>query len=711
MTSLSSFFALPVGRYPVVALALVAASALMTPALAGPAGPLTWGSNITIKSSSAGWVRLVKLSNGNWLAVYAIFPSSGSTYLEIARSTDNARSWTPISTISESGRNLDNGNLIQLPNGTVLVTMRSVVDGQSYRLPVYRSTDDGASWAYLSNIDANESPNGATNRGVWEPTFNNLSNGTLSVLYANEKHAGDNPGYSQIISQKTSTDNGATWSSESRAITQSGGGSARPGMPVMTRMNDGRWIMVYEICNDPNGGSSCNVYRQISSNGTSWPSGLGIRVRNQICGPHIIFLTDGRLLATSCENNDSYSNDFGANWMKNDPSAVSGFSFRWPAYFQTGSSEIVRAANLDSGVGLRLATIAAPLSGSTNFSDDFNDNNDAGWTPYGRNTSVSGGQYRIDNAPNNGNSSTTVLAGDDSYTSGSLEADVTLTSDNNAGLMIRTTNAGPGADEADGYYAGIDSAGRVVLGKQANGWTQLASTAMTINQNTTYKMKVTAEGSSIQVFVSDMTTPKISVTDSSFSRGQFGVRSYLSNAVYDNIAFTRSTSTYDFSSGFDSGWTRYGGNFSVVDSTYQASNSGTTAKSVWGTTSSDMTFEGDVRITGGAGDAGLIFRASNFGTGADDMNGYYAGLNESGNALILGRQNGNWTELAAVGLTVDANVTYKMKIVAIGSDIRVYVNDMNTPKLHVTDSTWGSGSVGVRTHFSNAVFDNMAVTK
>ena len=104
-----------------------------------------------------------------------------------------ARTWTLVTTVAESGRNVDNGYLVQLGNGNVLLTMRSIIDATSYRLVVYRSTNNGANWSSLSTIDSNESPGGRTDRGLWEPTFNILPNGSLAVFYANEKYAASSP--------------------------------------------------------------------------------------------------------------------------------------------------------------------------------------------------------------------------------------------------------------------------------------------------------------------------------------------------------------------------------------------------------------------------------------------------------------------------------------------------------------------------------------
>jgi hypothetical protein len=67
---------------------------------------------------------------------------------------------------------MDNGELIQLPGREILLTGRSLIKGQSYRLPVCRSSDGGRSWTAFSNIDSNEGyPGSLKQRGLWEPHF------------------------------------------------------------------------------------------------------------------------------------------------------------------------------------------------------------------------------------------------------------------------------------------------------------------------------------------------------------------------------------------------------------------------------------------------------------------------------------------------------------------------------------------------------------
>jgi hypothetical protein len=302
---------------------------------------------------------MTKLADGDWLAVYTVFPDDAPSRLRIARGRDKARTWETVATVATTGRNLDNGELIQLPNGDVLLAMRSIVKKTSYRLPVYRSRDGGVTWKYLSTIDRNETASGHTDRGLWEPSFNLLDNGSLSVLYANEKHA---PGYSQIISQRLSTDGGATWSDETWAIYQPGGGAARPGMPVMARMENGRYMMVYEVCGF---GPDCDVAYQVSSDGETWAGGLGPYIRHQRCGPYILSTTGGRLIVTSCQNAISVSEDNGKTWFQNKPAWSLGFKYSWPAIYQTGPREIaVVNGTSDGAIKIRFGALAKPRGGS-----------------------------------------------------------------------------------------------------------------------------------------------------------------------------------------------------------------------------------------------------------------------------------------------------------------------------------------------------------
>ena len=493
---------------------------------AGPAGPITWAGTVNI---GGGWGRMMHLANGNWLCVTTQYPVGTNSYLRISRSTDNCRSWTTLSQVNEDGRTLDNGELVQLPDGTILITMRSLIPNSSYQLPVYASTNNGVTWTYRSNIDTSSGTTAAAGKGLWEPDFCVLDDGRLLVTYSNETH----PDYSQVISLRVSTNNGATWGGESYAVNQVGGSNLRPGMSQMVRMTNGKYFLVYEVVNSGN----ADVYCKTSNDGVTWAAGLGTKVPCQHCGPFVMSLPNGVLLVSSCENQVSFSEDFGMTWQLNDPPAwMAPFQFTWPAMYLTKTNE-VGLMLVTNGVKMRFGAVSPRPSWPNPFVTDFNNGTDTGWARYGGNFSFSDGRYLLNNSGTNGKA----MGGDAFWTDGALEADVQINSSGNAGLMFRTTNPDyTGPDDALGYYVGLDTGGSVLLGRMSNSWTMLTNKSMTVTMNTWYHLKVIMEGGLLSVFVNDLITPKFTRMDTNFPRGQIGVRAFQCNAQFDNVTFSNS---------------------------------------------------------------------------------------------------------------------------------------------------------------------------
>jgi len=332
------------------------------------------------------------------------------------------------------------------------------------------------------------------------------------------------------------------------------------------------------------------------------------------------------------------------------------------------------------------------------FSDTF-DSGTGKWTPYGGTWTIVSSNYTV-----NAGTGYKSVANNTNYGGLLLEADVMI-SGGDAGLIFRGSNFAVGPDALSGYYAGINSNNSVVLGKMNNNWTQLASAPMTIAANTWYHLKIVAVGSLIKVYVGDMNTPKITFTDASYAGGAIGLRTYNSNAKFDNVS-AKSTFVENFDNGTGN-WAVIDGTWSIVTSQYNV-NSGPGYKSVGnGTNFGDFTFEGDVNVAAG-GNSGFIFRASNLLPGADAYNGYYAGISTAGN-VVLGKANGAWTQLGLTAMSIPANTWIHLKVVAAGSSLKVYVTDMNTPKITVTDTTYAFGSVGLRTYNNTAKFDAINV--
>lgn len=501
---------------------------------ADPSGPFTWGE--TTHMADAGWGRMTPLKDGRWLGVNALYPKPNSI-LQLEISGDGARTWTPRATVAEPGRNLDNGEVIQLPGGDLLLTGRSVVDGpgqpRSYHLPVYRSADGGKTWTFQSQVDTSEPPPAQARHpsvGLWEPHFFFLPGGRLACAYANEKPAVATPAYSQILSERVSPDGGKTWGKEIVLAAQVGGGGQRPGMPVLSRMKNGQYIAVYEVV----GVGDADVYSKTSRDGVTWPPGIGVRIPCQHAGPWVTTLTGGRVVVTSCENQISYSDDDGATWLLATPPAWPiGHVLTWPALYQT-APDTLAAMNTYHGVGIRWGKIVPVKPWPALFTSDFTAGTDDGWTRYGGHYGFSDGSYLLNNAGTTGKS----LTGDPAWHDGTLEADVMLTSAGNAGLLFRTTNADlAGPDAFSGYYVGLDSGGSAFLSRSVNDYTELARAPLAVPLNTWQHLKIVLRGAAIAVYVGNRKTPTLRVSDSFFGRGQIGVRAHNCNAAFQRVRF------------------------------------------------------------------------------------------------------------------------------------------------------------------------------
>ncbi|MGW7287562.1 hypothetical protein ACWGH4_18970 [Streptomyces sp. NPDC054847] len=116
------------------------------------------------------------------------------------------------------------------------------------------------------------------------------------------------------------------------------------------------------------------------------------------------------------------------------------------------------------------------------------------------------------------------------------------------------------------------------------------------------------------------------------------------------------------------------------------------------TTAADFTYEGDLRVVNGA--AALTFRAN-----ADATQHYSANIDTNG-LLKLWRPG---HDIATYPTTVTPGRTYHLKVVASGSNIKVYLNNNTTPAINATDSTYPSGRLGINTFNGASEFQDVNV--
>jgi signal transduction histidine kinase len=119
-------------------------------------------------------------------------------------------------------------------------------------------------------------------------------------------------------------------------------------------------------------------------------------------------------------------------------------------------------------------------------------------------------------------------------------------------------------------------------------------------------------------------------------------------------------------------WQPFGGAWEIVDGAMRNNSDERGAKLMTGDTHlNDYLIEADVQLLGQYGDGGLIIRATNEEEGVDAYDGYYAGIRDLDNTLILGRADFGWIEYQAHRVTprVFAQQWYHIKLLAFECNI------------------------------------------
>ncbi|MEV4565358.1 ricin-type beta-trefoil lectin domain protein [Nonomuraea sp. NPDC049419] len=285
----------------VTALALIATclGALAGPASAAPAGQVLYSPDLaTFPQGDASYPRAIRLDhdgspNETMLATFARRGHNAPGSFPIYRSTDGGRTWSanPISTITSNtpGWALGAPVLYEVPRtanglnqGDLLAAGTAWIEGdyRAQKVEVFKSTDHGASWTYLSNCTQTSGLPDTIGHGIWEPWFLLAPDNTLACFISDERPAGT-PTNNQVIGHYTSADGGRTWSSTmTQDVAFPNDNLARPGMSIVTELPNGTYLMAYEMCRDATDADhACEVYIKTSSNGLSWGTGAGTLVR------------------------------------------------------------------------------------------------------------------------------------------------------------------------------------------------------------------------------------------------------------------------------------------------------------------------------------------------------------------------------------------------------------------------------------------------
>ena len=162
-------------------------------------------------------------------------------------------------------------------------------------------------------------------------------------------------------------------------------------------------------------------------------------------------------------------------------------------------------------------------------------------------------------------------------------------------------------------------------------------------------------------------------------------------------------------------WTAYGGTWEAADGVMRNNSDERGAKLMSGSaTWKNYSVEADVQLLGQYGDAGLILRARNEEEGVDAYNGYFAGLRDLDDSVILGRADFGWREYRSVQVKprVDAQTWYHLKFLAYECDFVVTATslsgDSTTAAMRNQDCLQ-SGRFGLKSYATGALWRNVQV--
>ncbi|OQE23120.1 hypothetical protein PENSTE_c009G00351 [Penicillium steckii] len=216
--------------------------------------------NVTIFSPPSDYIvprtlyaRNVQLPNGDLLATWENYsPEPPLVYFPIYRSKDYGKTWKEISQVHDTANKLGlryQPFLYYLPErigsfkaGTLLLAGSSIpTDLSSTQIDLYASKDNGLTWKFVSHIAAGGEAipnNGLT--PVWEP-FLLAHDGKLICYYSDQRA---NATHGQKMVHQVSTDL-KKWGEVIDDVAYPTY-TDRPGMPIVTKLPNGKYFYVYE---------------------------------------------------------------------------------------------------------------------------------------------------------------------------------------------------------------------------------------------------------------------------------------------------------------------------------------------------------------------------------------------------------------------------------------------------------------------------------
>jgi hypothetical protein len=336
-------------------MAMAVTGILMLPASAQAYGPaVLYASPSNATDYGALYPKTVELrhsgtANGTLLATFEKVQTT-MPYFPIYRSTDSGATWSQISAVTDTVNGWGNRNgafLYELPQqigsmpaGTIVcVGLSAPSDKSAERMEMYKSTDHGVTWSWVSQIAVS---GGYTTTPIWEPNVL-VAHNKLIVYYSDER---DKANHNQKIVHQTSLD-GLTWTAPVDDVAATDR-NLRPGMPVVSLLADGRYLMTYEIVNL----SGVPNNFKISTDPESWnPTDLGTTIDHG-GSPYNVVLPNGKVLYNSYGGGDVLvnTNNGAGSWTPVKVKEAAGYSRTLQYVTATGRVLIMSCGGFWQGV-------------------------------------------------------------------------------------------------------------------------------------------------------------------------------------------------------------------------------------------------------------------------------------------------------------------------------------------------------------------------
>ena len=313
-----------------------------------------------------------------------------------------------------------------------------------------------------------------------------------------------------------------------------------------------------------------------------------------------------------------------------------------------------------------------------------------------------------------------IHSGSKTWTNYQITTQVTIPAGGEASIVFRLT------DSNNFYWAGIGcwkhqySISKVIAGT----YSEITSSGTSSSNGAgTYTLKVVAQGSTITLYVNDVS--RLTTTDTTFVSGAIGLRTYATTMQVSSLSASTPTPnptstpaatpqpnptstpsptptqnptptptpTLPFTDNFANlnAWTIVDGTWTQIASGAQASSSSEALIHSGSKTWTNYQITTQVTIPAG-GEASIVFRLT------DSNNFYWAGIGCWKHQYSISKViAGTYSEITSSGTSSSNGAgTYTLKVVAQGSTITLYVNDVS--RLTTTDTTFVSGAIGLRTY-------------